>query len=49
MGLGKTLQSISMLAYLRQFRKVTGPHLIVVPKSTLGNWYIILFFNIIYI
>jgi SWI/SNF-related matrix-associated actin-dependent regulator of chromatin subfamily A member 5 len=38
MGLGKTLQSISVLAYNREYLNVTGPHLILVPKSTLSNW-----------
>eukprot|EP00245_Coleochaete_scutata_P004323 TRINITY_DN16740_c0_g1_i1.p1 TRINITY_DN16740_c0_g1~~TRINITY_DN16740_c0_g1_i1.p1 ORF type:complete len:1102 (-),score=331.71 TRINITY_DN16740_c0_g1_i1:383-3688(-) len=38
MGLGKTLQTISLLGYLHEFRGITGPHMIVVPKSTLGNW-----------
>lgn len=38
MGLGKTLQSISLLAYLSHFRGINGPHLVIVPKSTLGNW-----------
>lgn len=38
MGLGKTLQSISILAYMYEFKGVTGPHLIMVPKSTLSNW-----------
>jgi len=38
MGLGKTLQSISILVYQRQFQDCTGPHLVVVPKSTLSNW-----------
>ena len=38
MGLGKTLQTISILGYLNQVRGVTGPHLVIVPKSTLGNW-----------
>ena len=37
-GLGKTLQTISFLAYLKHYRKVEGPHLVVVPKSTLQNW-----------
>jgi len=37
-GLGKTLQTISLLAYLRESRGVRGPHLIVVPKSVAGNW-----------
>lgn len=38
MGLGKTLQSISVLAYQFEFLNIQGPHLIVVPKSTLSNW-----------
>ncbi len=38
MGLGKTLQTISLLGYLHEYRGVTGPHMVVVPKSTLGNW-----------
>ena len=37
-GLGKTLQTISFLAYLKHYRDISGPHLIVVPKSTLQNW-----------
>lgn len=37
-GLGKTLQTISLLAYLRESRGVTGPHLCIVPKSVTGNW-----------
>lgn len=38
MGLGKTLQTISFLGYLRFFRGMSGPHLVIVPKSTLENW-----------
>ena len=38
MGLGKTLQSISLLAALREVRGITGPHLVLAPKSVLGNW-----------
>ncbi|KAG5641118.1 hypothetical protein DXG03_005971 [Asterophora parasitica] len=38
MGLGKTLQTISFLSYLKHYRDTTGPHLVVVPKSTLQNW-----------
>lgn len=37
-GLGKTLQTIALLGYLRECRGIKGPHLIIVPKSTLGNW-----------
>ncbi|WWD08624.1 hypothetical protein V865_006737 [Kwoniella europaea PYCC6329] len=39
MGLGKTLQTISFLGYLKFHQNIPGPHLIVVPKSTLDNWY----------
>ncbi|PVI04088.1 hypothetical protein DM02DRAFT_693875 [Periconia macrospinosa] len=38
MGLGKTLQTISFIGYLRFIMGITGPHLVVVPKSTLDNW-----------
>ena len=37
-GLGKTLQTISFLGYLRVHRDIPGPHLVIVPKSTLDNW-----------
>lgn len=47
-GLGKTLETISLLGFLKQYmhnkcsfppRLIDrGPHLILVPKSTLGNW-----------
>eukprot|EP01138_Halocafeteria_seosinensis_P010924 gb/GECG01011157.1/.p1 GENE.gb/GECG01011157.1/~~gb/GECG01011157.1/.p1 ORF type:complete len:1190 (+),score=197.09 gb/GECG01011157.1/:1-3570(+) len=39
MGLGKTIQTIALLAFLKQYRQINGPHLIIVPKSTMGNWY----------
>jgi SWI/SNF-related matrix-associated actin-dependent regulator of chromatin subfamily A member 5 len=38
MGLGKTLQTISFLAWLREARGTKGPHLVIVPKSVVGNW-----------
>lgn len=38
MGLGKTLQTISFLGYLRFVGDISGPHLVIVPKSTLDNW-----------
>lgn len=38
MGLGKTLQTIAFLGYLRYLRKIDGPFIIIVPKSTLDNW-----------
>lgn len=37
-GLGKTLQTISFLGYLKVHRNIAGPHLVIVPKSTLDNW-----------
>ena len=37
-GLGKTLQTISFLGYLKFHQGTKGPHLVVVPKSTLQNW-----------
>lgn len=37
MGLGKTAQVISFLGYLKMQGK-KGPHLIIVPSSTLENW-----------
>lgn len=38
MGLGKTIQVIALLAYLMESLKNKGPHLIIVPSSTLENW-----------
>ncbi len=39
MGLGKTFQTISLLSYLKYTRGLPGPHLVVAPKSVLGNWF----------
>lgn len=38
MGLGKTIQTIALLAWLACERGTWGPHLIVVPTSVLLNW-----------
>ena len=38
MGLGKTIQSIALMAYLKQFKKKNGFFLVIVPKSTMPNW-----------
>ncbi|KAL1457210.1 hypothetical protein WDU94_001865 [Cyamophila willieti] len=38
MGLGKTLQTISLLGYMKHYRNIGGPHIVIVPKSTLMNW-----------
>lgn len=37
MGLGKTFEIIAFLAHLKEL-KYEGPHLVVVPSSTLENW-----------
>ncbi len=36
--MGKTLQTISLLGYLHEYRGIHGPHMVIVPKSTLHNW-----------
>ncbi|EFC47285.1 SWI/SNF-related matrix-associated actin-dependent regulator of chromatin [Naegleria gruberi] len=38
MGLGKTIQTISLLSYLYEFKSNKGPHLVIVPLSTMDNW-----------
>ena len=38
MGLGKTIMTISLLAHLAGERGNWGPHLIIVPSSTVMNW-----------
>lgn len=38
MGLGKTIQTISLLAYLMEMKDNKGPHLVIVPLSTIQNW-----------
>ena len=38
MGLGKTIQTIALFAYLMEKKGVNGPHLVVVPLSTMFNW-----------
>jgi len=37
-GLGKSLQTVSLLGYLKHYRNINGPHLLVTPKTTLHNW-----------
>ena len=41
MGLGKTVQALSLLEAIHQLDggPAAGPHLVVVPKSTIGNWF----------
>ncbi|PAV80505.1 hypothetical protein WR25_02934 [Diploscapter pachys] len=38
MGLGKTLQTIALLGYMKHYKNMASPHLVIVPKSTLKNW-----------
>ncbi|GAB6025095.1 putative global transcription activator SNF2L2 [Chamberlinius hualienensis] len=38
MGLGKTIQTIALITYLMEKKKNSGPHLVIVPLSTLSNW-----------
>ncbi|KAF7988055.1 hypothetical protein HCN44_007549 [Aphidius gifuensis] len=38
MGLGKTIQTIALVTYLMEKKKVEGPYLVIVPLSTLSNW-----------
>ena len=37
-GLGKTLQTVAFLSYLKNERGVRGPSLVVVPLSVLSSW-----------
>jgi chromodomain-helicase-DNA-binding protein 1 len=38
MGLGKTVQTVSFLSWLVYARRQNGPHLVVVPLSTIPAW-----------
>ncbi|CAL9104968.1 unnamed protein product [Musa acuminata var. zebrina] len=38
MGLGKTVQVMALIAYLMEFKRNYGPHLIIVPNAVLVNW-----------
>lgn len=38
MGLGKTIETIALLAYLAESKNNPGPHIIIVPLSTISNW-----------
>ncbi|CCF56547.1 hypothetical protein KAFR_0B02490 [Kazachstania africana CBS 2517] len=38
MGLGKTVQMVSFISWLVYSRKQNGPHLVVVPLSTMPAW-----------
>eukprot|EP00111_Clytia_hemisphaerica_P021883 TCONS_00064344-protein len=38
MGLGKTIQTIALITYLVEKKKMNGPFLIILPLSTMSNW-----------
>ncbi|KAK0416688.1 hypothetical protein QR680_012632 [Steinernema hermaphroditum] len=38
MGLGKTIQTVALITYLMEVKKVNGPYLVIVPLSTISNW-----------
>lgn len=38
MGLGKTIQTIALLCFLSQYKKIDRYFLIIVPKSCVPNW-----------
>jgi len=38
MGLGKTIELIGFLGYLREYKQIERPFLIIAPKSVLSNW-----------
>ena len=38
MGLGKTIQAISLMAHIVENKGTFGPFLVVVPVTTLHNW-----------
>ena len=37
-GLGKTIQTISLITFLIESKKQRGPYLVIVPLSTMTNW-----------
>jgi ATP-dependent helicase STH1/SNF2 len=37
-GLGKTIQTISLITFLIEIKKRRGPFLVIVPLSTMTNW-----------
>ena len=38
MGLGKTIQAISLMGHIAERKNVWGPFLVIVPVITLHNW-----------
>ena len=37
-GLGKTIQTISLIAFLIESKRQRGPYLVIVPLTTMTNW-----------
>lgn len=37
MGLGKTIQTIALITYLMEYKRINGPFLIIVPLSWVGH------------
>lgn len=37
-GLGKTIQTLSLITFLIEKKKQQGPYLVIVPLSTITNW-----------
>jgi ATP-dependent helicase STH1/SNF2 len=37
-GLGKTIQTISLVTFLIEVKKQRGPYLVIVPLTTMTNW-----------
>jgi ATP-dependent helicase STH1/SNF2 len=35
---GKTIQTIALLSYLMETKKLAGPYLVIVPLAVLSNW-----------
>ena len=38
MGLGKTVQSMSLIDHLIKINKIRGPFLVIAPLSTIDHW-----------
>jgi SNF2 family DNA or RNA helicase len=38
MGLGKTVQVIALFAWLMEYERNMGPHLVIVPNAVVPNW-----------
>ena len=38
MGMGKTIQTVALVAALQQHKGCSGTHLVLAPKAVLPNW-----------